>query len=65
MPRFPAFDEAGEIAGTLETVQIDEDTLFFSYIGYGLQRTGGSDTPFKGTSDCFFRQRAFHRHYSG
>jgi hypothetical protein len=41
MAMFPASDEAGGITGALETVQFYEYTLFYSYIGYGIQRTGG------------------------
>jgi hypothetical protein len=41
MAMFPASDEAGGITGALETVQFYEYTLFYNYIGYGIQRTGG------------------------
>ena len=36
MAMFPASDEAGGITGALETVQSNENTLFYSYIGYGI-----------------------------
>ena len=36
MAMFPASDEAGGITGALETVQFNEKTHLYSYIGYGI-----------------------------